>query len=141
MTQEEQRAIWREEYRKYHPIKPPRTFYSPKMGRVVTRDHYATRIFWNKDMLDFLRDNFATMLNDELAGCLGVSPRTMIRKARELGLQKDAAWLRALWDERRMMAHAVSKKLGYPGSFQKGQHASPETEFKPKKQNDLKAIK
>lgn len=132
MTQQEQRAIWREKWRKYHPVKPSRTFYSPKMGRVVTRDHYATRIFWNKDMLDFLKDNFATMLNEELAGCLGVSKRTMIRKARKLGLRKDTAWLSAIYDERRMMAHAVSKKLGYPGSFQKGQHASPATEYKKK---------
>ena len=132
MTQQEQRAIWRERYRKYHPIKPARTFYHFKMGRVVTRDRYATRIFWNKDMLDFLKANFATMLNDELAGCLGVSLRTMIRKARELGLQKDADWLKAVWEERRLMAHVASKRKGYPGTFQKGQHASPETEFKPK---------
>lgn len=132
MTQQEQRAVWREQWRKYHPIKPPRTFYSPKMGRVVTHDHYATRIFWNKDMLDFLKANFATMLNEELAGCLGVSPRTMIRKARELGLQKNARWLRGIWKERSIMGNVVSKKMGYPGSFQKGQHASPETEFKPK---------
>ena len=136
MTQEEQRAIWREDYRKRHPIKPPRTFYSDKHGRIVTRDHYATRIFWSKDMLDYLKANYATTLNEDLAGCLGVSPRTMVRKARELGLQKDAAWISKIWDERQMMAHAESKRLGYPGSFQKGQHASPETEFKPKKQNE-----
>lgn len=133
MTQEEQRAVWREEYRRHHPIRPPRTFYSSKHGRIVTRDHYSTRIFWSKDMLDYLKANYATTLNEELGGCLGVSPRTVIRKARELGLSKDKEWLRKIWDERRMIAHIVSKTKGYPGSFQKGQHASPATEFKPKK--------
>ena len=132
MTQEEQRAIWREDYRKRHPIKPPRTFYSDKHGRIVTRDHYATRIFWSKDMIDYLKANYATTLNEDLSDCLGVSPRTMVRKARDLGLQKDRSWLREIWDGRRLMAHVASKKLGYPGSFQKGQHASPATEFKPK---------
>jgi len=84
-------------------------------------------------MLDYLKANYATTLNEELGGCLGVSLRTVIRKARELGLSKDKEWLRKIWDERRMIAHIVSKTKGYPGSFQKGQHVSPATEFKPKK--------
>ena len=130
MTQEQQRAKWREQYRRSHPVKPARTFYHPGMGRVVVREHYSTSIFWNRQMLDFLKQNFATMLNEELAGCLGVSLRTMIRKARELGLSKDRQWLASIWNERRMMAQVASKRLGYPGSFKKGQHASPETEFK-----------
>lgn len=132
MTQEEQRAIWRSNYRKHHPVLPPRTFYSLKHGRVVVREKYSTRIFWNTDMLDYLRRHFATTLNDELAGCLGVSHRTMIRKARELGLKKDPAWLKTIWDERRKWAQSASRRLGYPGCFKKGQHASPATEFKPK---------
>ena len=132
MTQEEQRAIWRSNYRKRHPELPPRTFYSEKHGRIVTRYHHSTRIFWSKDMLDYLRRHFPCTLNEELAGCLGVSHRTMIRKARELGLQKDPAWLKAICDERRQWAHSASRRLGYPGCFKKGHHASPATEFKPK---------
>lgn len=132
MTQEEQRAVWREQYRKYHPIQPSRNIYSSKHGRIVTKDHYAIRIFWSEDMLDFLKANYATTLNEELAGCLGVSVRTLVRKAREIGLEKDQSWLRRIWDERRLIAHVVSKKMGYPGTFKKGQHASPATEFKPK---------
>lgn len=81
-------------------------------------------------MLDMLRQYFPTTLNDEMAGMLGVSIRTMIRKARELGLKKDSDWLSSVWEERRLMAHVQSKRLGYPGRIQKGQHLSPATEFK-----------
>lgn len=100
------------------------------MGRIVEHHGYSTRIFWNKDMLDFIKANFATMLNEELADCLGVSMRTMIRKARELGLQKDPEWLGKVWNERRIMAHVSSKRKGFPGGFVKGVRNSPDTEFK-----------
>lgn len=106
------------------------TYFNPKVGRIVVHKGYSTRIYWSTDMLDYLRRHFATTLNEELAGCLGVSQRTMIRKARELGLQKDPTWLQQVWDERRIMAHIISRKKGYPGGFVKGVRNSPETEFK-----------
>jgi hypothetical protein len=105
-------------------------YYNPKVGRIVHHEHYATRIFWNTQMLDYLRRHFPTTLNEELAGCLGVSPRTMIRKARELGLEKDPEWLSAVWEERRKLAHVISKRKGYPGGFKKGERANPAGEFK-----------
>ena len=92
---------------------------------------YATRIHWSTAMLDYLRRHFPTTLNEELAGCLGVSPRTMIRKARELGLSKDPQWLADVWEERRKLAHFISRRLGYPGGFKKGERANPDGEFKP----------
>lgn len=81
-------------------------------------------------MIDYLRRYYPTTLNEELAGCLGVSQRTMIRKARELGLEKDPEWLRDIWDERRKLAHIISKRKGYPGGFKKGMRAYPAGEFK-----------
>ena len=105
-------------------------YYNPKVGRIVHHEHYATRIFWNTQMLDYLRRHFPTTLNEELAGCLGVSPRTMIRKARELGLEKDPEWLAEVWEERRKLAHVISKRKGYPGGFKKGERANPAGEFK-----------
>ena len=93
--------------------------------------HYATRIFWNKEMLDYLRRHYATTLNEELAGCLGVSQRTMIRKARELGLEKDPEWIADVREERRKLAHVIAKKKGYPGAFKKGVRSNPAGEFKP----------
>ena len=106
-------------------------YYNPKVGRIVHHEHYATRIFWNTQMIDYLRRHFPTTLNEELAGCLGVSQRTMIRKARELGLEKDPQWLAEVWEERRKMAHIIAKKKGYPGGFKKGERANPAGEFKP----------
>lgn len=105
-------------------------FFNAKMGRLVNHQGYATSIHWSPSMLDYLRRHFPTMLNDELAGCLGVSPRTVIRKARQLGLQKDEQWLAEVWEERRKMAQCASKRKGHPGAFKKGVRANPAGEFK-----------
>ena len=105
-------------------------FYNPKVGRIVNHQGYSTAIHWSTSMIDYLHRYYPTTLNEELAGCLGVSQRTMIRKARELGLEKDPEWLRDIWDERRKLAHIISKRKGYPGGFVKGQRANPAGEFK-----------
>lgn len=89
-------------------------------GRCYEHRGYRTMIYWTPQMIADLKRYFPTTLNEELAGILNVSQRTLTRKARELGLAKDTGWLRAIWEERRLMAHVESKRLGYPGSFQKG---------------------
>jgi hypothetical protein len=106
-------------------------YFNQKMGRIVEHRGYSTRIYWSTDMLDYLRRHYPTTLNEELAGCLGVSQSTLNRKARELGLKKDPAWLHQVWEERRKMGQIVSRKRDHPGSFKKGTHNSPATEFKP----------
>lgn len=111
--------------------KPDGVRYHAYYGRIMEKQGYATRIHWSKQMIDYLRQHFPNTLNEELAGCLGVSQRTMIRKARELGLEKDQEWLSAVWDERRIMATAASKRKGIPGGFKKGEHHNPAGEFKP----------
>ena len=114
---------------KYQPVREG-TFYSEKHGRIVVHHGYSVRIHWSKDMLDYLKQHYATTLNEELAGCLGVSRRTMIRKARELGLQKDKAWLASVWEKRRKMATVESKRKGFPSGFKKGVRNFPDGEFK-----------
>lgn len=106
-------------------------YYDPATGRTWEHKGYATRIFWSPAMLSYLRRHYPGTLNEELAACLGVSQRTLIRKARELGLEKDTEWLRRIWDEHRIMAHASSRHKGYPGGFRKGERANPDGEFKP----------
>lgn len=130
MTQEEKRAKWREYYYRKHPRKPAITIFHPAMNRLVVRDGYRTSIFWSNTMLQYLMRNYATMLNRELAEWLGVSLRTMIRKARELKLEKDPRWLKGIHRERARMANAATRVKGNPGCFRKGMHASPATEFK-----------
>ena len=105
-------------------------FIDPKTNRLVEHRGYATRIFWNTTMLDYVKQHYARTLNEELAGCLGVSVRTLIRKARDLGLKKDEGWLCKVRDERRMLAYAVSRRKGFPNRFKKGGHANPDGEFK-----------
>ena len=48
-------------------------------------------------MLSDMRRLFPTTRNDELAGVLGLAVRTVVRKAREMGLEKDKEWLRTIW--------------------------------------------
>lgn len=86
-------------------------------GRIWDHQRYAKSIYWTGQMLSDLKRFYPTTLNEELAEILMVSHRTLTRKARELGLTKDREWLRKIWEERRMLACAKSKQLGYPGAF------------------------
>ena len=52
-----------------------------------------TCIEWTDEMVDIITSKFATSFNRDLADELGVSMRTMIRKARELGLEKEHGFL------------------------------------------------
>ena len=108
---------------------PDGTRYHQAYGRIMVHEGYATRIFWSKAMLDYLRRHYPDTRNDELAGCLGVSKSTLARKARELKLEKDPAWLAAVWDESRRIGQAVIRKHGNSGQFRKGVHANPAGEF------------
>ena len=114
----------------YKPTKQG-VFYHQKMNRIVEHHGHSTRIFWNKTMLDYLHSHFATTKNEELAEWLGVSKRTVVRKARELNLVKNRKWLEGVWEERRRMAEIVHRLKGHPGGFKKGVRNSPNTEFKP----------
>ena len=111
--------------------KPQGVAYHPSRGRLMELKGYSLRIYWSPDMLDYLRRHYATTLNDELAGCLNVSMSTLHRKARQLGLKKNAEWLAKVWEERRLMAHAVNRRNGVSHAWGKGQHANPAGEYKP----------
>lgn len=83
-------------------------------------------------MLSLLKRHFPNTRNDEVAELIGVSPRTMIRKARELGLEKDPDWLQGVWNFNRMDAQAQSKRKGYPGTFKPGCRVGEKCWFKKK---------
>ena len=89
------RKLWmREQYRKHRKVADG-TFMHRTLGRLVEHKGYSTRIFWNGNMLSIMRRHYHNTLNRELAEMLGVSERSVTRKAREMG-------------------------LGYPGGFTKG---------------------
>ena len=105
-------------------------FYSRKHGRIVNHRGYSTSIAWSPQMLDVLRRLFPVTKNSELAEILEVSMSTMIRKARQLSLEKNPEWLAGVWNENRHLAQVSARKKGNPGAFRKGEHANPEGEFR-----------
>ena len=103
----------------------------PVTGRKIEHRGLARRIFWDRRMLDDLKRLFATTKNEDLVDIIGVSLRTLIRKARELGLEKNAEWQHNNVMRHQKMASFEARRLGYPGHFKKGEHICPENEFKP----------
>lgn len=101
-------------------------------GRLMNHQNEKTSIHWTRYMLERLERNYATTKNDELAIDLDVSVRTLIRKARELGLVKDKAWMQAHARANCKVMSIVNRHCRNSGMFKKGQHASPATEFKKK---------
>lgn len=106
------------------------TYYHPSYGRMMTKQGHALSIYWSTDKIDYLRRHYPTTVNDELAGCLGVSKRTMMRMAHQLGLTKDKQWLAAVREKNRKLACIMNRAAGYPGAFKKGHRANPSGEFK-----------
>lgn len=107
-------------------------------GAVITKAyHMGLRkkngnklIEWTPQKLKLLTDFFPIMFNDALAKWLGVSRRTLTRKARELGLKKRDDFYqlkRDVWVERQREG---LKKVECATRFQKGSRPSPATEFK-----------
>lgn len=48
---------------------------------------------WTPEMIQKLKDEFPTRFNKELASELGIGWRTLVRKARELGVDKEEGFL------------------------------------------------
>jgi len=99
-------------------------------GQKVQRIN-GIRLYWSPQMLDDFKRLFPITKNEDLVEYLGVSQRTIARKARELGLQKDPVLFRKWTDEARRRARLVNITQGNSGMFKKGHRASPNTEFKP----------
>lgn len=109
----------REQYRRHHKVTDGIIFHE-KTGRIVEHQGLSVRIFWSENMLSLLRRYYPNTKNNEIAEMLGVSPRTVTRKARELHLKKSPDFIAAMSREHLLLANARSKELGYPGGFTKG---------------------
>lgn len=107
-----------------------RVFYSERMKRVVEVEGSAVRIRWSEAMLSYLKRNYATTKNAELVEYLGISLRTLIRKARELGLEKDREWFVEVSRQNIGIALIACRSKGWPGHFKKGVRNHPDSEFK-----------
>lgn len=106
-----------------------RVFYSEKQQRIVEKEGCAVRIHWSEAMLSYLKRHYATTKNDDLVEYLGVSKRTMIRKARELGLEKDHEWFAQVSRENLGIALVACRAMGWPSKFKKGVRTHHNGEF------------
>jgi len=70
------------------------------------------KIEWTPEMLDYLTRNFKSTDNETLAFELNVSPRSMSRKAQELGLTKSKQYLRRVVNEAGAASKYFLKKSG-----------------------------
>ena len=95
-------------YDKYHP-----QVYMGKEGRLLKRSSGHPIIFWNGNMLSDLKRYYPNTSNSELAEMFGISERTIIRKARELGLVKSEEYIRNVAKENSIMGVIVLKKKRY----------------------------
>lgn len=111
-----QKRDWYNENRK----KPDGVFYDKSKGRLMEHKGTSKKIYWDGDMLSIIRRCFPCMKNEEVAEMCGVSTRTLVRKARELGLRKDMDFMLSVWEENRKLAHLVNKIHKNSGMFEKG---------------------
>jgi len=111
--------VWKRDYYNREQKKPD-GIKRGKRGLLYEKKGSVVRIHWTGQMLSDLKRWYATTRNAELAECLGVSLRTLIRKARELGLTKDPDWVRGISKANARTMHAVNKKNGWKGMFKKG---------------------
>lgn len=106
-------------------------YYDTATGRLYDRHTGCITLVrvWTGQMLGDLRRWYATTTNDELAALLGVSRCSVQRKAKQLGLKKDAGWLRKLRHQSLTWARIRNNKLGR-GRFQPGNRIGAANWFK-----------
>jgi hypothetical protein len=90
-----------------------------------------TGYVWSKQELEYLDTYFQVDFNKDLAKHFGVSLRILIRKARELKLEKHELF-RTQLDFVEIGRKASTHPKSIATRFKKGIRHSPETEFKPK---------
>lgn len=92
-------------------------------------------LVWTPPMLTLLRALYPITFNRPLAATLGVSPSALIRKARELGIEKAPGFLERRRQCIKDLAAEGVRRAYREGkittTFKPGCHANPEGEFKP----------
>lgn len=109
--------------------KVPDRIYMGEDGRLMDHRGVRTSIYWSSYMLETLKRLYPTTKNEDLAVILNVSSRTLIRKARELGIHKDADWQRETSRNHARLAIFQNKIRRNSGMIKKGERRSPGTEF------------
>ena len=96
----------------------------------LKKDHYGR--VWTPQQLMMIRQLFPVTFNNALAKFLGVSKRALIRKARELGLEKVPGFVKDRQADISELIREGQRRSNKPmPSFPKGVHSNPANEFKP----------
>lgn len=90
--------------------KPDGIFMHASYGRVMEHKGQTLRIYWSGNMISILQRHFPNTKTKEVAEMLGVSSRTVIRKARELGIEKDKDFVQSVWRENNLVAQVAARK-------------------------------
>lgn len=83
-----------------------------KRGNLVEKNGNSVRLYWSDAKIALFKRIFPYHTNEDVAIDMECSVRTVVRRARELGLQKDQRWLQEVWNNNRRIAHAVNKICG-----------------------------
>ena len=70
--------------------------YSRKLDRVVVNNGVKYSYYWSEAMLKDLKRLYPRTRNADLKIIFNMGERSIVRKARELGLEKDPEWMHAL---------------------------------------------
>lgn len=106
------------------------TKYDRVKGRAYVWTGRKWKIHWTADMISYMKRKYPTTKNDIMAEALGINKRTIIFKAREMGLYKDPTILNGWRRQSLVIAHVMYRAKGSPnrfkpgnkfGGFQKGQ--------------------
>ena len=90
---------------------------------------------WTDEKIAYLASHFPDEKNETLAKTLGISMRTIERKARELGLRKSPEMLRSASREG-LDKVGYLRLIGVRCSVPKGRRTNPAGEFKPGHKED-----
>lgn len=81
-------------------------------GQAVEHRGNSTRLYWGEQKIKDFRRIFPVNTNEDVAIDMGCSVRTVVRRAREMGLEKDPYWLQNVWNKNRKLAHGINKICG-----------------------------
>lgn len=93
-------------YDKYHP-----QVYVGEDGKLLKRSKGHPCIYWSGNMISELKRYYANTSNEELVELFGCSIRTIVRKARELGLNKSKEHMSYTAKQKSMLAVITKNKI------------------------------
>lgn len=108
------KACRRKEKREWYTRnrKKPDGLFRNARGQLVEHKGNSTKLTWGELRTQDFRRLFPVTKNEDLAIEFGCSPRTIVRKARQMGLKKDPQWLKGVWDKNRVLAIGFVKIHG-----------------------------